>query len=154
MKVWVRAAARLSSAVTNPEDSWKDAGVGPARSRTGRALFFALGMFFVILAAAGVVLPVLPTTPFLLLAAAFFARSSPRFYGYLINSRLFGPLIREWRETRTVPLKAKITAVSMIALAGGSSVIFFVRPLWMQLVVASVLIGISIWLFSLPTRKS
>ena len=118
-----------------------------------RAAFFTLGCFFVILAVVGVVLPVLPTTPFLLLAAAFFARSSPRFYGYLVNSRLFGPLIREWVETRTVPLRAKITAVSMIAIGGGSSVIFFVRPFWLQGVVLACLLGVSIWLFSLPTRS-
>ena len=83
-----------------------------------------IGIFFVGLAVLGVVLPLLPTTPFLLVAAACFAKSSPRFYQKLLDNRIFGPLIINWRESRTIPKKAKIIALLSIVLAAAYSVCF------------------------------
>ena len=119
-----------------------------------RTLLLASGFLFVGLAALGAVLPVLPTTPFLLVAAACFARSSPRFYGWLLANRLFGPLIREWRETRSMPLHAKVSAIGMIALVGGSSVVFFLANPWLQLGVGAVLAGLVGWLLRIPTSPN
>ena len=116
-----------------------------------RWLLLGTGFFFVGLAGLGVVLPVLPTTPFLLVAAACFARSSPRFYRWLLANRLFGPLIREWRSARALPRHAKIAAIVMIAVVGGSSVVFFVAQLWLQLGIAALLLALMIWLWRLPT---
>lgn len=111
----------------------------------------ATGFLFVGLAALGVVLPVLPTTPFLLIAAACFARSSPRFYDWLMTNRVFGPLIRDWREHRSIPLRAKILAVALIAAVGGSSVVWFVKPMWGKAGLAALLIGLVVWLLRHPT---
>ncbi|MER2510687.1 MAG: YbaN family protein [Amaricoccus sp.] len=72
----------------------------------------ALGGFFVAVGAVGVVLPVLPTTPFLILAAACFARSSPRFERWLLDHRIFGPLLRDWRARGAIPVRAKVAAVA------------------------------------------
>jgi uncharacterized membrane protein YbaN (DUF454 family) len=74
------------------------------------------GIFFVCLAGLGVVLPLLPTTPFLLVATACFAKSSPRFHQKLLDNKVFGPLITNWRETRSIPKKAKVIALLSIAV--------------------------------------
>jgi len=94
-----------------------------------RLVFAGLGTLFVLLGLLGVFLPVLPTTPFLLLAAACFARSSRRIFNWLLNHPHFGPLIREWREHRSMPYRAKRNALWMIALSFAISIGFFV-PGW------------------------
>ena len=89
-----------------------------------------LGSFFVMLGAAGAVLPLLPTTPFILVAAWCFARSSPRMHRWLLESALFGSIVRNWEQNRCVPLRAKITALVMMLGVGGSSILFAVPPGW------------------------
>lgn len=81
-----------------------------------KSLQILLGLFFVVLAVLGAFLPLLPTTPFLLLASFFFVRSSPRLASWLERSPLFGPLLRDWREQHGVRLHVKLTAVGAIAL--------------------------------------
>ncbi len=119
--------------------------------RWQRLLFFCLGSLFVALGALGVVLPLLPTTPFLLLAAACYARSSKRFYDWLLANRIFGPTIRQWQESRSVALRTKIVAIALLAVTLGTSVVFFV-PLWP---VKILLVAVGIWvvhfLLRLPT---
>ena len=92
-------------------------------------MFAGLGTLFLLLGLFGLFLPVLPTTPFLLLAAACFARSSRRIFNWLLNNPRFGPLIREWREYRAIPHRAKRIALVLIALSFGISITFFV-PGW------------------------
>jgi uncharacterized membrane protein YbaN (DUF454 family) len=136
-----------------PPDPERDAVSSSDQLRTGAArwLLLGTGFFFVGLAALGVVLPVLPTTPFLLIAAACFARSSPRFYNWLLANQFFGPLIREWRSARALPRHAKFAAIGMIAVVGGSSVAFFVAHPWAKLALSALLLGLVIWLWRLPT---
>lgn len=86
-----------------------------ARSGLSRALWAMLGLAFVAVGAVGVVVPGLPTTPLLLLAAACFARSSPRLYAWLLRNPTFGPLIEDFRAGRGVSLRVKLTALSMMA---------------------------------------
>lgn len=76
-----------------------------------RGLILAFGLFFVGLALVGVVLPVLPTTPFLILAVGCFARSSPRLERWLLEHRRFGPMLRTWRERGAIPVPAKLMAL-------------------------------------------
>ena len=77
-------------------------------------LLMTIGVVAVGLGAAGIFLPLLPTTPFLLLAAACFIRSSDRLYQWLITNRWFGSFIRNYREHRTIPLRAKVIAVVLL----------------------------------------
>jgi len=87
-----------------------------ARSRTARWAWFALGSLCVAVGAIGVVVPGLPTTPFLVLAAACFVRGSPAAYRRLLGHPQFGPLIRDFRAGRGVPRRIKYTAIAVMAV--------------------------------------
>lgn len=84
----------------------------------------------------GIFLPLLPTTPFLLLSAACYARSSPRFYNWLMNHRQFGPPLRRWKEQRSISRKHKILALSLLGLTLAPALI-----LWIPLVPVKILVG-------------
>lgn len=81
-----------------------------------RTVWFAVGLGAVLLAALGTVLPLLPTTPFLLIAAFAFARSSDRWHAWLHSHRSFGPIISDWRQYRAIRRRAKI--ISVVSMAG------------------------------------
>jgi uncharacterized membrane protein YbaN (DUF454 family) len=117
-----------------------------------RALFFVAGVVSLALAVAGVVLPVLPTTPLVLLAAACFARSYRPFHEWLIAHRLFGPMVREWHEQRSIPVRVKLTAISMMVLGLGASIVFFIEAPWLKALLAAFGIGLGAWMYRLPSR--
>ncbi|MEM1412395.1 MAG: YbaN family protein [Pseudomonadota bacterium] len=97
-----------------------------------RALLKLLGSVFVVLGAAGVVVPLLPTTPFLILAAACFARSSDQLHQWLLSNPTFGPLIENWERNRCIPRAAKRTAFIAMAVVGSSSLVFVVEGWWLR----------------------
>lgn len=98
------------------EDGKTVAGPG---SRIGRGLWLALGFFFVGLGIIGAILPLMPTTIFLILAAGCFARSSPRFEAWLLNHERFGPTLRAWRENGAISRSGKIAACCGMTLGFG-----------------------------------
>src|SRR5687768_14861240 len=116
-----------------------------------RAAYFTIGWIFVALAALGVFLPLLPTTPFLLLASTCFVRSSPRAQRWLAESRWFGPILRDWHEHRAVRRPVKLLAVAVVLLVLAYS---FVRDLPWALRIAIVAVGgVGLFvLWRLPTR--
>ena len=117
-----------------------------------RAAFLALGWICVGLGAIGVVLPGWPTTVWLLVAAFFFARSSPRFYRWLLSHPLFGPIVRDVRAGLGLPARVKAFAISMIVLfAGGSTVLLSSRP-WLSVLVAALGATGVVYLLRMPTR--
>lgn len=134
------------------EKSDFSADVRKHRSLTVRLVFLALGTLFVVLGIAGVFLPVLPTTPFMLLAAACYARASVRFYNWLLNNRLFGPTILEWQRYRSIPYRVKWTAIILMGVTLCISIVFFVP--WPELKIALALFGILLgaYLYTLPSR--
>jgi len=107
-----------------------------------RPLLFILGWLFFGLGFIGVFVPVLPTTPFMLLALWCFSRSSNRFHKWLYTHKYFGPPLQLWEEHRVIPLKAKYIAISFMI---GSLVYVFVfssAPVWAQaLMLASMAFG-------------
>ena len=119
-----------------------------------RVALVVAGSGFVVLGLAGIFLPVLPTTPFLLLAAACYARASRRFYNALLNSRLFGPAILEWQQHRAIAWRTKLTAIALMSLTLATSTVFFVENPWLRvaLVVLGVVLGI--WLYRIPSRDA
>lgn len=102
----------------------------------------------------GVFLPVLPTTPFMLLAAACFARSSPRFHRWLLNNPTFGPIIDEWHSHRSIPYRAKRTALLLIALSFGVSIAFFVPGWPAKLAMGFGGLVLGIWIARIPSRDT
>ncbi|MGB5291478.1 MAG: YbaN family protein [Lysobacterales bacterium] len=92
--------------------------------------WIALGLLFLLLGGIGVALPLLPTTPFVLLAAACFARSSPRLHNWLLRSQVFGPMLRDWEKNKCVSASVKTLAVSMMVVVGGISILFYVPAGW------------------------
>ncbi len=115
-------------------------------------MFLAAGFLCVALAVLGLVLPLLPTTPFLLLAAACFARSSERFHNWILEHRVFGPPVREWRSHRSLPYRVKISAIVLMAASLGISIVFFVPPGWPQVALGALGLALAIWLYRIPSR--
>jgi uncharacterized protein len=116
-----------------------------------RILFFVIGTMSVVAGVVGILLPLIPTTPFLLLAAWCYARSSERFYRLLLSNRWLGPYIRNYRDGRGMSLRAKVStlAVLWIAIIFGAG---FVAPvLWLSLVLVGIAIGVTTYLVRLPT---
>ncbi len=108
-----------------------------------------VGVFFVGLAILGAVLPILPTTPFILVAATCFAKSSPRMHKMLLDNKVFGPLIYHWQESRSIPKSAKTIALTSIALASCWSCYLLDNNLLRALVLALVA-GPFVFLWRLP----
>jgi len=122
-------------------------------SNLSRLLLIIAGTFFVGLGIIGIFLPLLPTTPFLLLAAACYARSSKRFYNWLLTNRWFGNYIRNYRERKGVPFKIKILSISFFWIAIGYSAIFIVHILLGRIILILIAIGITIHILSIQTLK-
>lgn len=118
-----------------------------------RWLNIALGLAFVGLAGLGVVLPVLPTTPFLILASACFVRSSPRLNSWLLGSPLFGPMLRDWQHHRRVRRRVKHIAAVMLIVAVGLSAWLgqFTWP-WMVALIVLALVGLAV-VMRLPEKS-
>ena len=108
-----------------------------------KKLLMLLGWFFVLLSAIGLLLPILPTTPFLILALALFANSSPKFHHMLLNNRWFGPVLKQWEENKTVTRSIKLRAILLVLVSFTVS-IFLVREYWilqiMLITTASILL--------------
>jgi uncharacterized membrane protein YbaN (DUF454 family) len=118
-----------------------------------RILLIIAGTFFAGAGILGIFIPVLPTTPFLLLAAACYARSSQRFYDWLLNNRWFGNYIRNYLQGKGVPLKVKVLTLALLWITIGCSVAFAVQLFIVRLILMLIAIGVSIHVLSLRTLK-
>jgi hypothetical protein len=118
-----------------------------------RVLLIAGGTLSVALAVLGLFLPVLPTTPFLLLAAVCYARSSERFYHWLLTNRWFGAYIRNYREGRGLPLWHKVLAISLLWLTIGYAVLFVAPQWWVKGILLGIAAGVTIHLLKTRTAR-
>jgi uncharacterized protein len=118
-----------------------------------RTLLLVAGTLCVALAAVGMVLPVLPTTPFLLLAAVCYARSSRRFYDWLLTNRWFGEYIRNYREGRGIALRHKVVALSLLWLTIGYAAVFAVSLWPVKVVLVGIAAGVTIHLLRTKTYR-
>lgn len=121
-------------------------------NRLFRGILIILGSFFLGLGIIGIIVPLLPTTPFLLLAAACYARSSKKFYNWLINNKWFGPYITNYLEGKGIPIKIKIYAISIIWITILFSVFFIVKILLVNIILIIIAIVVSIYLISIKTK--
>ena len=115
-----------------------------------RAIYLFLGLVLTAVGIVGAFLPLLPSTVFFILAAACFAKSSPRLEAWILDHKTFGPMVRGWRENGAIPRKAKVLACGGMALG---FVAFFVaahpKP-WLALVVAATLAACAAFVVSRP----
>lgn len=125
----------------------------PQASPWARRLYWVLGMLMLVLAVIGAVLPVMPTTIFVILAAACFGRASPRWEAYLLNHPVFGPPLVAWREEGAISVRGKTFAVMGILLG---VIVFWVtvKPVWwLGVLVSALMVGCALWLLSRPTPR-
>lgn len=116
-----------------------------------RTLYLGMGIMALVFAVLGALLPVLPTTPFVLLAAACFARGSPRLHDWLLANRYAGPIIREWEEHRSMPPGIKPWAFALMALSFGASILTMSSP-WHRLMLLGLAIVLGYFLWRIPVR--
>ncbi|RPH24737.1 DUF454 family protein [Buttiauxella warmboldiae] len=114
-----------------------------------RTILIIIGWLAVVLATLGVVLPLLPTTPFLLLAAWCFARSSPRFHHWLLYRSWFGSYIRHWQQHRALPAGAKPRALIFIVLTFALS-LYLVNILWVRLLLLLMMCALLFFMWRMP----
>jgi uncharacterized membrane protein YbaN (DUF454 family) len=121
--------------------------------RRSRWALILAGNFFVALGILGIFFPLLPTTPFLLLAAACYFRSSEKFYNRLINNKWLGNYIKNYREKKIIPLKVKVLSLSFLWLTIGYSVFFIVNIFLLRVILILIAIGVTIHVLSIRTLK-
>ena len=118
-----------------------------------RYVYVVLGILFYVLGVIGIFVPLLPTTPFLLLSAALFFRSSPRLYHLLLNHPQLGPYIRNFREHKAIPLRIKIISVSLVWLTILHAV-FFLLDYWiLEILLLILAVCITVYILHFRTLR-
>ncbi|MGB9359000.1 MAG: YbaN family protein [Acidimicrobiia bacterium] len=125
-----------------------------AKSRVLRSLFVVLGFLFLGLAFVGVAVPLIPTVGPVLLAAFFFSKSSERFDNWLVNNRLFGGIVRDWRAGLGFSIKAKTVAIVAIVATFTISVVFVVEPMFLKIGLIVFASALVVYITRLPTKHS
>ena len=118
-----------------------------------RYLYIVAGTLSLILGVVGIFIPLLPTTPFLLLAAALYFKSSHRLYDWLLRNRYLGVYIRNFREYKAIPLRAKIVSTALLWATIGYCVLAVVDALWLRLLLAAIAVGVTIHIWSYKTLR-
>jgi uncharacterized membrane protein YbaN (DUF454 family) len=117
-----------------------------------RVVLWVVGSLALVLGVIGVFLPGLPTTPFVLVAAACYARASEPFYRWLIANPTFGPLIIEWRRHHSIPYRIKVVAITAMSLTICASIWTMSAMPWLQILLAVSGLSTSVWLWRIPSR--
>lgn len=115
-----------------------------------RLTLTAVGLASTGLAVLGIFLPLLPTVPFLLLAAACFARSSERFHSWLLQHHHLGPMIRSYLDGQGIPLRSKIFTILLLWFTISVSALFMTAPFWMKTTLLVIGCAVTIYLLRLP----
>lgn len=133
------------------DDSAKSEIVIP--NRFLRGLLIVAGSVFLGLGILGIILPLLPTTPFLLLAAACYARSSKRIYTWLLTNKWFGNYIKNYREGKGVPLKVKISAISLLWVTILFSTIQLIDNLLVRILLILIALAVTVHIAAIRPKK-
>lgn len=115
-----------------------------------RLLWVAVGAAALVTGIIGIVVPLLPTTPFVLLAAFCFARGSTRCEAWLLAHPRFGPMVRNWRERHVIPLRAKQLAWVMMAVGSGTA--WWTMPVQLRWLPAAICLVVGLWMARMPSR--
>jgi hypothetical protein len=123
-----------------------------ATSAGARFLWTVAGIIFVALGLIGIAVPLLPTTPFLLLAAACFLRGSERMYRWLLRNKLFGRYLDDYREKRGVPMRIKIIGICVLWASIGFVTIFLVTDTLIRILMLSVAFFVTLYMLTIKTK--
>ena len=115
-------------------------------------LLIMLGCFFVLLGIIGVVLPILPTTPFMIVALALFANSSPRFHQMLLNNRWFGSALKQWENSKTISRRSKYRALLLVLASFSLSIMILQGKLTLQIMLATIAIVFLLFIWQLKEK--
>jgi len=118
-----------------------------------RSLLIIGGTFFLLLGIVGIFIPILPTTPFLLLAAACYSRGSKWFYRWLVNNRVFGSYIKNYREGRGMALRAKVITITLLWIMILVSALVFITSLWVRVLLLAVAVGVTVHILLIKNYK-
>jgi uncharacterized membrane protein YbaN (DUF454 family) len=118
-----------------------------------KILLITSGTFFIGVGLMGIFIPILPTTPFLLISAALYARSSTRFYNWLINNRIFGKFIKDYREGKGIPLRLKIMTITLLWITIGCSAVFAIDILWVRIMLVIIAAGVTAHVIRIRPKK-
>lgn len=135
-------------------DGLNEDGPPLAASPLLRGLFWIAGSLALLLGLAGLFLPVLPTTPFILLAAACYARASRRLHDRLLAHPAFGPVIREWQAHRSLPYRTKRIAIALMSVSITVSIIVVRQHPWLPWLLAMIGVAAGGWLWRIPSRDA
>ena len=122
------------------------------RDSIKKGILVASGTFFLVLGIIGIFIPLLPTTPFLLLAAACYIRGSKKFYNWLIKNKWFGKYIKNYQEGRGVPLKVKIISIVVLWLTIIFSTIIIVSNIIIQIILFVIAISVTLHIITIKTQ--
>jgi uncharacterized membrane protein YbaN (DUF454 family) len=126
---------------------------GKPSGATARVLFFTGGSLSLGLGILGIFLPILPTTPFLILAVFLFAKSSQRMHSWILHNRLFGRYIRNYVSGKGMPPAAKVLVFVILWATICISAFLAVSTLWIRIVLFAVALGVSIHILTIPTLR-
>lgn len=115
-------------------------------------LLIFLGTFFLIISFIGIFIPILPTTAFLLLAAACYPKGSKKFYNWLINNKWFGEYIKNYRERKGIPFSVKIISITILWITIAFSIFIIVSNLLIQIILISIAIAVTIHILTIKTK--
>lgn len=118
-----------------------------------RAVLLVVGTASLVLGVIGIFLPILPTTPFLLVTAACYARASTRLYAWLLGQRSLGPIITEWRRSRSFPPGVKTRALVAVVITFGLSIVL-IDSLAVRIVLVAVAVILLTFLYRIPTAQA
>ena len=118
-----------------------------------RTIYVFIGTIFLVIGAIGVVIPVLPTTPFLLLAAACYVRGSDRLHHWMINNRIFGEFIRNYREGKGITFRNKLLTIALLWVSISFSALFIIERPMIKALLFLIAIAVSAHILLLPTYK-
>jgi len=116
-----------------------------------KLLLIIAGTIFLGIGVIGIFLPIIPTTPFLLLAVACYIRSSKKLYDWLINNKLFGAYIKNYREGKGVPLKVKVFTISLLWITILFSVFFIIHISWVKIILIIIAFAVTIHILTIKT---
>jgi uncharacterized membrane protein YbaN (DUF454 family) len=123
-------------------------------SRINRLSLVVLGSLFLGLGIIGVIIPILPTTPFLLVAASCYARSSQKLYHWLLGNNWLGKYVKDYKEGKGLPIKIKIISVTLLWLTISYTIFYVTQLSLLKIFLITVAVSVTLYIFSIKTIRS